>query len=313
MNATVSTIIPAYNAERTITEAVDSALAQDYERHEVIVVNDGSTDSTARLLEAYGSRIRVIHQRNTGVSAARNAGVMLSSGKYIALLDSDDIWLPGKLTRLIAALVRNPGASLAFSEYGFIDGEGRELHTSSIGALPSFNSLMDELPFPVVSMKEGLMPSTWVLPRTSFDRVGGFCETFKGAGFEDSWILVLLRELGAFAYIPDKLALYRPDQSIEMADKYGAGADVFVSLVKARYGPRGRSLIRNTRNVKCRWLLSKLAHQMDRGNHAGALLSLAEIARVSPSYFVTWEFLGRVRLPQNTKRIRELMIAASRR
>jgi len=103
----VSTIIPAYNAERTIAQAIDSALSQDYKGHEVVVINDGSTDSTTAILQKYASQIQVITQSNGGLSAARNAGVGGSTGKYLAFLDADDIWLPGKLKTMVSALGRN--------------------------------------------------------------------------------------------------------------------------------------------------------------------------------------------------------------
>ena len=101
---TVSTIIPAYNAASTIAQAVDSALSQACQGHEVIVVNDGYTDTTGAILGNCCNRIRTISQPNGGVSAARNAGVLRSTGKYLAFLDADDIWLPGKLTTMLDAL-----------------------------------------------------------------------------------------------------------------------------------------------------------------------------------------------------------------
>ena len=133
----VSTIIPAYNAERTIAQAVDSALSQEFEGQEVVVVNDGSTDSTAAILEKYGNQIQVVTQSNGGLSAARNAGVRRSTSKYLALLDADDIWLPGKLKMMVSALERNPLASLAFSEYRYFDDNGAECGGSAIGHAPS--------------------------------------------------------------------------------------------------------------------------------------------------------------------------------
>ena len=141
----VSTIIPAYNAERTIARAIDSALSQDCEGHEVVVVDDGSTDSTAAILEKYGSQILVIAQCNGGPSAARNAGVRRSTGRYLAFLDADDIWLPGKLKTMVSALERYPLASLAFSEYRNIDENGTECDESLIGHAPSWKNSMTRL------------------------------------------------------------------------------------------------------------------------------------------------------------------------
>ena len=83
MSYFVTTIIPCYNAERTIEEAVDSALAQDLKDHEVVAVNDGSTDSTSAILERYADKIKVIHQPNRGVSAARNAVIAGSASKSV--------------------------------------------------------------------------------------------------------------------------------------------------------------------------------------------------------------------------------------
>src|ERR1700736_4120167 len=94
----VSVIIPVRNGADTIARAIDSALAQDYEgSFEVVVANDGSTDRTAEILSGYGDRIKVATLEPSGVSAARNAAVNVARGEYIAFLDADDDWLPGKL------------------------------------------------------------------------------------------------------------------------------------------------------------------------------------------------------------------------
>ena len=309
----VSTIISAYNAARTIREAIESALRQDYENQEIIVVNDGSTDSTAATLSEYDGRVHVITQANRGVASARNAGVAFSTGEYLAFLDSDDLWMPGKLSTMIRALEQNPRASLAFSEFGFIDDEGREYRTSSIRESPKFEEVMTECPFPAASLSEGLMTSTWVLRRSSFDAVGGFCEAFRGVGWEDCWVLVLLRELGEFLYVADKLTGYRTSQNFDMADKYGPGTEMFIGLVKSRYGARGRRLIRNAKDVQCRWLLTKVAHQMDRSDRRGAAESLLQIAKLYPSYFLSRYFLSRLCLSQNIRRVKEFFMDVSTR
>jgi glycosyltransferase involved in cell wall biosynthesis len=309
----VSTIIPAFNAEHTIAEAIDSALMQEIDSHEIVVVNDGSTDSTPEILEGYGNKIRFVNQRNGGLSAARNAGVAQSSGRYLAFLDSDDVWLPGKLVTLIAALERNPLASLAFSKYGFIDENGIEYRTSCFVDEVSIRQLMMERPLPLHSFKDSIKPSTWVVPRSMLERSNGFCEAFKGAqGYEDSWMLLLLRDLGEFVYVPKKLTLYREPPQAAIADKYLPGVPTFVRLVKRRYGRRGKALIRCIRDSHCRQLLSKIAHQMDRGDRAGAMHSLLRIAKLRPSYFLSFEFTGRLLLPQNLKRVRDLGSMAGR-
>jgi glycosyltransferase involved in cell wall biosynthesis len=300
--ARVTTVIAAYNAEQTIAPTIDSALTQTYKDNEVMIVDDGSTDSTPLILRGFGDRIRVITQTNRGAAAARNAGVAHSAGDYVAFLDSDDLWMPWKLSTMVPALQRNPAASLAFSEYGNFSQAGAEWGASSLGHAPSMEELMDFRPLPILT-------STWVTPKQTFERTGGFCEAFKGApGFEDRWLLLLLRELGPFEYVPAKLTRYRVAENCESADKYGPGLAVFVSLAKERYGSRGKALICGAKNLKCRWMLSKMAHQMDRGDRLGALISLAHIARIRPAYLLGSELAGRLRLPQNIKRIRALTI-----
>jgi glycosyltransferase involved in cell wall biosynthesis len=100
----VSVIIPTYNREATVLDAVQSALEQSYPCIEVIVVDDGSNDGTAKMLEGWSNRIKVLHQPNAGPSAARNHGARHASGDVFAFLDSDDLWLPDKIERQIALM-----------------------------------------------------------------------------------------------------------------------------------------------------------------------------------------------------------------
>lgn len=104
----VSVVIPAYNAAGCITRAVDSVLAQTYERREIVVVDDGSTDDTVRTLAEYGDALQVIQQANGGAGRARNQGIREAAGEFIAFLDADDRWLPDKLARQVEILEANP-------------------------------------------------------------------------------------------------------------------------------------------------------------------------------------------------------------
>jgi glycosyltransferase involved in cell wall biosynthesis len=110
MNSTplVSVVIPAYNCAQYIALAVQSALDQDYPHKEIIVVDDGSTDNTANVLAGFGERIIVRQQSNSGVAAARNHGMRVARGEFIALLDADDLWLPGKLRKQVDYLAAHP-------------------------------------------------------------------------------------------------------------------------------------------------------------------------------------------------------------
>ncbi len=106
--AKVSVIIPTYNRAEYVTQAIDSVLAQTYTDYEIIVVDDGSTDKTREVLEPYMDKITYIYQENIGVSVARNRGIKAAKGDWIAFLDSDDEWLPGKLAVQIRAVERHP-------------------------------------------------------------------------------------------------------------------------------------------------------------------------------------------------------------
>ena len=108
----VSVVITAWNMEAWIGETLDSALAQTHPHVEVIVVDDGSTDSTPAILARYAGRIRTLRQSNQGLAAARNAGIALSRGEYVALLDADDLWTPDKLAVQVAVAARHPDSGL---------------------------------------------------------------------------------------------------------------------------------------------------------------------------------------------------------
>src|SRR2546428_1048956 len=124
----VSVVMPAYNVAWCIGRAVDSVLAQDFHRRELIVCNDGSTDGTRALLEAYRGAIKVIDQGNRGMSAARNAGIRSALGTYVAFLDADDWWLPQKLSRQVQLMQSRPEIGFCSTAARVEDGDGRLLN-----------------------------------------------------------------------------------------------------------------------------------------------------------------------------------------
>lgn len=114
MNPLVSVVIPAYNAAPHITAALESVLAQPVRPLEIIVVNDGSTDTTAELAAAFGERVTVLHQPNQGISAAINRGIQAARGEWLAFLDADDLWTADRLEKQFAALAVQPSLSFVF-------------------------------------------------------------------------------------------------------------------------------------------------------------------------------------------------------
>jgi glycosyltransferase involved in cell wall biosynthesis len=123
----VSVILPAYNATRFIGAAIESVLAQTYSRLELIVVDDGSTDSTASIVRGYRDRVRYIYQENARQAAARNNGLRHATGDLMAFIDADDIWLPQKLEKQVALFKQNPDLGLVYCSLREIDAEGNPL------------------------------------------------------------------------------------------------------------------------------------------------------------------------------------------
>src|SRR4051812_41650748 len=123
--ACVSVVIPTFNRSSTLPRAIDSVVAQSFTDWELVVVDDGSTDDTPRLLANYqkklGNRLISLRQRNRGCSAARNQGIELARGRYIAFLDSDDEFLPQKLSRQLDLFTACPDRSFVYSDYSFVD------------------------------------------------------------------------------------------------------------------------------------------------------------------------------------------------
>jgi len=110
----VTAVIPVYNGERYLREAIDSILAQDYAAMDVLIIDDGSTDGSADIARSYGERIRYHYQPNGGLSAAQNAGVAEARGKFIAYLDCDDLWVPGKISLQMKILRKQPEIDMVF-------------------------------------------------------------------------------------------------------------------------------------------------------------------------------------------------------
>ena len=123
----VSIVIAVYNGAATVGRALASVFAQTYTDYEVIVVNDGSTDDTAAVLARFGDRIRVITQSNRGLSAARNAGVRVSTGEYVAFLDDDDEWMPEKLARCVPVLDADRDCALVYTLALKVDPQGKPM------------------------------------------------------------------------------------------------------------------------------------------------------------------------------------------
>jgi glycosyltransferase involved in cell wall biosynthesis len=179
----ISVIIPTYNRSHCVAEAIDSVAGQSYKNHEIIVVDDGSTDDTARLLAGYDGRLSALHTQHAGPSAARNAGLRAARGDYIAFLDSDDLWTPRKLEQQIGFFAKNPDARICQTEEIWIRNGVRvnpmKKHKKYSGWI-----FRQCLPLCIVS------PSAVMLHRSIFDRVGLFDESLPACEDYDLWLRI---------------------------------------------------------------------------------------------------------------------------
>src|SRR4028119_1061372 len=124
----VSVIIPVYNCDRYIQEAIESVLNQTYSDYEIIVVDDGSTDNTRSVLEPYFHRIHYIYQENQGASAARNRGLQEARGKFVAFLDADDFFLlPSKLAEQVACFEAQPRLGVVHSGWRMVNQQAKKM------------------------------------------------------------------------------------------------------------------------------------------------------------------------------------------
>lgn len=185
-NQLVSVIIPTYNRGWAIKEAIDSVLAQDFTDFELIVVDDGSTDNTQDILNSYKEDIIVLHQENKGVSAARNRGIASASGQYIAFLDSDDLWLPQKLSTQVDFFNTNPDALICQTEEKWIR-NGMFANPKKRHRKLSGNIFEQSLYLCLVS------PSAVMMKRSLFEKAGMFDETLSACEDYDMWLRVSCR------------------------------------------------------------------------------------------------------------------------
>lgn len=181
--ATVSVIIPTYNRADFLKEAVDSVLTQTFHDVELIVVDDGSTDHTRQLLQSYGQQLRSVTQENRGVSSARNIGIHASTGEYIALLDSDDLWLPNKLEQQVTVMEQQPDLQLCHTEEIWIR-RGKRVNPKKKHQKHGGYIFPYCLPLCVIS------PSSVMMRRTLFEEVGMFDEALPACEDYDLWLRI---------------------------------------------------------------------------------------------------------------------------
>lgn len=250
----VSVVIPTYNRAYILGAAIQSALDQTHQPVEVIVVDDGSSDGTADLVRGFDARVRYIRQDNAGVSAARNTGMRSARGEFVALLDSDDQWLPWKLAAQVAVLRRFPEAGMVWTDMVAIDEAGQHLSETYLRqfyvahrkirieeVLQPGGTLSDLWPtapsgaagrpvftgelFASMLLGNLVHTSTVLIRRSRLAQVGGFDLSLKRSG-EDYEFHLRTTSFGPVAFLDASSILYRvgaadqltaPEYTLDMA------------------------------------------------------------------------------------------------
>jgi glycosyltransferase involved in cell wall biosynthesis len=188
----VSVIIPAFNAEAYLAEAIDSVLAQTLPPFEVIVVDDGSTDATAAIARRFAPAVNCFSQPNGGIGAARNSGVRAAHGNALAFLDADDLWLAAKLSLQVGALLADPALDLVF-------GHAEQFISPHLAGAQGRPGVGGPMP--------GYVAGTLLVRREAFLRVGPFATGLKVGEFIDWYARA--RDIGLKAHLLPDVVLRR--------------------------------------------------------------------------------------------------------
>jgi len=281
----VSVVIPTHNRRDLIGETIRSVLNQTFEDFEVLVVDNGSTDDTEQVVRNFRDpRIRYIYQENTGGPAGpRNTGIRQSRGKYIAFLDSDDVWMPNKLEREIALLESNRGIDVVYCAGEKIDAKGVLLNSDWVRPR-SWGTLCEDLLYGNV-VSGG---SAALLRADCFARVGLFDETLRLCEDLDMWRRLALAGY-QFLFVDEALVRIRVHTSSMLAGATQANLDERIAgdvryLTKViREVPE--RLRRHIPGIKYRIYLSLVFESLKRRRVLKGGYFIIKIASLGPTYF----------------------------
>jgi glycosyltransferase involved in cell wall biosynthesis len=292
---TISIILPAYNAEAFVGEALDSILAQTCDDWELIAVNDGSADRTGEILDHYATRLNtveapfhprmtVIHQENQGLAAARNNAIEMMRGRYIALLDADDIWLPEKLQRCLDYLETHDDA-IVYTPMDPFDGktgERMEGHSK-----PCHAGQLTEKLFMSIFVHD---PAA-VFEKRVIEECGGFDESIPVSIGNEFWLRVSTKF--TFGLIDEPLALRRWSEDSLTRSNRLRGRTIKANMLERFYHERGgRDIIPAD---KARRRLAKVHYHVGKAmlgekRFRDARRHLSKAIRYRPGYLKVYAF-----------------------
>jgi glycosyltransferase involved in cell wall biosynthesis len=237
----VSVIIPSYNMARFLPQAVDSVLAQTYKNIEIQIIDDGSKDNTPDVIRRWDGnpRVRVHRQVNGGLSHARNQGIALTRGDFVALLDADDIWLPQKLALQMPLFRGRPEVGVVYSDYVRMDEEGKPL--------PNGPTRMHRGRISGPLLIENFVPaSTALVRRACFERCGGFDVALRTGEDYEMWLR--LSAHFQFEFVPEATMRYRTggwQMSTDYRGRYETAIRVMQGFLDRNPGTVDRGAVRS--------------------------------------------------------------------
>jgi glycosyltransferase involved in cell wall biosynthesis len=268
----ISVIIPTYDRAPLLVDAVESVLRQEGACFELIVIDDGSTDSTAALMGRYAGRLRYVQRGRGGVAAARNHGARLARGGWLAFLDSDDEWLPGKLAAQLAFHRDQDAIRISQTEEIWIR-NGRRINPRAYHQKPAGDFFVSSVARCLVS------PSAVMLHRDLFERVGGFDESLAVCEDYDLWLRIAQRaRVGLIAH---PFVIKRGGHADQLSRQYW-GMDRFRVAALTRLlaaealEPGRRQAVVDMLVQKCA-VLAQGARRRQREDEAERYLALAEV------------------------------------
>ncbi len=279
-----SVVMPVYNVEQFVADAIRSVLNQTYPHFELIIIDDCSPDNSVAICQSFtDSRIKIIsHKSNKGLAASRNTGIRAACGDFIAFLDSDDLWHPEKLERHLCHLELNPGVGLSFSRSAFIDYQGNPTDCFQMPRLTNIDPAHLLCRNPVGNGSAPVIRKT-VMDAIRFNQFtpSGFIDSYFDESFRQSediecWVRIALQTQWQIEGIPEPLTFYRLNQgglSSNLFAQYESWQKMIIKLTA--YAPRfARSYASLARAYQLRYL-ARQAVRLNDGKTALRFLTMA--------------------------------------
>ncbi len=301
-NPLVSVIVPTYNREALLREAVESVFRQTYSNWELIVVDDGSTDGTRDYVATISDRrvTVILHERSGNPSRLRNIGIRSSRGSYVAFLDSDDVWLSNKLEAQVRQMQLNPDCRWSYTGFAMVDERGVEIPTKAGAPWKPYSGFI--LPELVTTEAATAIP-TVIAERKLLDEVAGFDEELLSR--EDYDLCLRMAAVSSVVAVPGKCCLVRDHPgrtTATLKDPYVWAVRVYEKLERTAVSAR----IRRLASKQCAHHRVRAADDYATSRAEGrALRSLGQALPRGALIFRWWVVLAKVLLPPYFRRVRD--------